>query len=201
MLLFMIKKGAKNLTADHLSRLENPHQSDLEKKEITKTFHLETLRMVTFRGDSSTPWFADIANYHAENFIIYADQMIRRCVFGQEAIDILTACHNRPTGGHHGANYTAKKSLILVSIGLLFTEMPMTWSHGVTLVNVKAKSHNVMKCLKMQFKFARSLTYGALILWDRSRLLEGTSVFSWPSTTCPNGLKQKRSPLMMPELL
>ncbi|GKA46136.1 reverse transcriptase domain-containing protein, partial [Tanacetum coccineum] len=27
----------------------------------------------------------------------------------QEAVDILTACHNRPTGGHHGANYTAKK--------------------------------------------------------------------------------------------
>ncbi|GJR02675.1 reverse transcriptase domain-containing protein [Tanacetum coccineum] len=27
----------------------------------------------------------------------------------QEAIDILTACHNGPTGGHHGANYTAKK--------------------------------------------------------------------------------------------
>nr|GEV93849.1 hypothetical protein [Tanacetum cinerariifolium] len=63
------KKGAKNLVADHLSRLENPHQSDLEKKEITKTFTLETLGMITFRGDSSTSWFADIANYHAENFI------------------------------------------------------------------------------------------------------------------------------------
>ncbi|GJS74609.1 reverse transcriptase domain-containing protein [Tanacetum coccineum] len=25
-----------------------------------------------------------------------------------QAVDILTACHNRPTGGHHGANYTAK---------------------------------------------------------------------------------------------
>ncbi|GJU63753.1 hypothetical protein Tco_1245588 [Tanacetum coccineum] len=71
-----------------------------------------------------------------------------------------------------------KKYLIPVSIGLLFTEMPMTWSHGVTLVNVKEKSRNVMKCLKMQFKFARSLTYGASILWDRSRLLEGTSTFS-----------------------
>ncbi|GKE61606.1 hypothetical protein Tco_1511973, partial [Tanacetum coccineum] len=35
--------------------------------------------------------------------------MIRRCVHGQEAIDILTACHNAPTGGHHDANYTAKK--------------------------------------------------------------------------------------------
>ncbi|GJR60151.1 reverse transcriptase domain-containing protein [Tanacetum coccineum] len=35
--------------------------------------------------------------------------MIRRCVYGQEAVDILTACHNGPTGGHHGANYTVKK--------------------------------------------------------------------------------------------
>nr|GEW71791.1 reverse transcriptase domain-containing protein [Tanacetum cinerariifolium] len=40
---------------------------------------------------------------------ICADQVIRQCVYGQEAIDILTACHNGPTGGHHGANYTAKK--------------------------------------------------------------------------------------------
>ncbi|GKE43091.1 reverse transcriptase domain-containing protein [Tanacetum coccineum] len=71
------KKGAENLAVGHLSRLENPHQSDLEKKEITETFPLETLGMVTFRG--------------------------------QEAIDIITAFHNGPTEGHHGANYTAKK--------------------------------------------------------------------------------------------
>ncbi|GJZ13222.1 reverse transcriptase domain-containing protein [Tanacetum coccineum] len=32
------KKGAENLAADHLSRLENPHQGDLEKKEINETF-------------------------------------------------------------------------------------------------------------------------------------------------------------------
>nr|GEY90157.1 reverse transcriptase domain-containing protein [Tanacetum cinerariifolium] len=32
-----------------------------------------------------------------------------RCVHGKEALDILKACHNRPTGGHHGANLTAKK--------------------------------------------------------------------------------------------
>ncbi|GJT00150.1 putative ribonuclease H-like domain-containing protein [Tanacetum coccineum] len=35
--------------------------------------------------------------------------MIRRCVHGKEARDILEACHNGPTGGHHGANLTAKK--------------------------------------------------------------------------------------------
>ncbi|GJS21293.1 reverse transcriptase domain-containing protein [Tanacetum coccineum] len=33
----------------------------------------------------------------------------RRCVHGQEVVDILTICHNGPTKGHHGANYTAKK--------------------------------------------------------------------------------------------
>nr|GEW35548.1 reverse transcriptase [Tanacetum cinerariifolium] len=95
--------------------------------------------MVPFHGDSSTPWFADFANYHAGNFVvkrmssqqknkffkdvkhyfwddpflfkIYADQVIKRCVHGQEAIDILKACHNRPIGGHHGPNYTAKKGI------------------------------------------------------------------------------------------
>nr|GEV38876.1 reverse transcriptase domain-containing protein [Tanacetum cinerariifolium] len=101
-------KGAENLAADHLSRLENP-----------------------------APWFADFANYHAGNFIvkgmssqqknkffkdvkhyfwddpflfkICANQVIRRRVHGKEALDILEACHNGPTGGHHGANLTAKK--------------------------------------------------------------------------------------------
>ncbi|GKC11696.1 reverse transcriptase domain-containing protein [Tanacetum coccineum] len=64
------KKGAENIVADHLSRLENPDQGDLEKKEITKTFPLETLGMISFRGYSSTPWFADIANYHVGNFVV-----------------------------------------------------------------------------------------------------------------------------------
>nr|GEV60832.1 DNA-directed DNA polymerase [Tanacetum cinerariifolium] len=31
---------------------------------------------------------------------------------GQEAIDILKACHSGPTGGHYGANYTANKGKI-----------------------------------------------------------------------------------------
>ncbi|GJW79749.1 reverse transcriptase domain-containing protein [Tanacetum coccineum] len=38
-----------------------------------------------------------------------ADQVIRRCVSGQEALDILKACHSGPTRGHYGANYTARK--------------------------------------------------------------------------------------------
>nr|GFB98749.1 reverse transcriptase domain-containing protein [Tanacetum cinerariifolium] len=95
-------KRAENLAADHLSRLENPYENVLDPKEINEKFPLETLGMVTFRGDSSAPWFADFANYHA-------NQVIWRCVHGKEALDILEACHNGPTRGHHGANLTAKK--------------------------------------------------------------------------------------------
>nr|GEY43081.1 DNA-directed DNA polymerase [Tanacetum cinerariifolium] len=130
-------KGAENLAADHLSRLEKPYENVIDPKEINETFSLETLSMVTFCGDSSTPWFADFANYHAGNFIvkgmssqqknkffkdvkhyfwddpflfkICVDQVIRRCVHGKETLDILEAYHNGPTGGHHGANLTAKK--------------------------------------------------------------------------------------------
>nr|GEW14932.1 reverse transcriptase domain-containing protein [Tanacetum cinerariifolium] len=47
----------------------------------------------------------------AENYA--ADHLSRlenlRCVTGQEAVDILTACHSGPTKGHYSANYTTKK--------------------------------------------------------------------------------------------
>nr|GEZ35524.1 reverse transcriptase domain-containing protein [Tanacetum cinerariifolium] len=129
-------KGAKNYVTDHLSRLENPYENVFDPKEINETFPLKSLNKVAHQ-DPSTPWFADLANYHAGKFIIKGlttqkkqknfkdvrhyfwddpylfktclDQIIRRCVAGQEAIDILKACHSGPIGGHYGANYTAKK--------------------------------------------------------------------------------------------
>nr|GEV61930.1 reverse transcriptase domain-containing protein [Tanacetum cinerariifolium] len=61
---------AKQDAKPRFLRLENPHQDELEKKEITETFPLETLGMIAFRDDSSTPWFPNIANYHARNFIV-----------------------------------------------------------------------------------------------------------------------------------
>nr|GEZ92971.1 reverse transcriptase domain-containing protein [Tanacetum cinerariifolium] len=63
-------KGAENLAADHLSRLENPHQNVLDPKEINESFPLETLNLFSTRGNSSTSWFADFANYHAGNFVV-----------------------------------------------------------------------------------------------------------------------------------
>nr|GEU60248.1 reverse transcriptase domain-containing protein [Tanacetum cinerariifolium] len=63
-------KGAENVAADHLSRLENPHQNVLDPKEINESFPLKTLNLASSRGNSSTPWFANFASYHAGNFVV-----------------------------------------------------------------------------------------------------------------------------------
>ncbi|GKA47030.1 reverse transcriptase domain-containing protein [Tanacetum coccineum] len=74
-------KGAENLAADHLSRLENPYENVLDPKEVNEKFPLETLNMVTSRGDSS-----------------------------QEVVDILTACHSGPSGGHTSCQLHCQKN-------------------------------------------------------------------------------------------
>ncbi|GKA06203.1 reverse transcriptase domain-containing protein [Tanacetum coccineum] len=91
-------KGVENLTADHLSRLENPYENVLDPRGMS--------------SQQKNKFFKDVKHYLWEDhflFKICEDQMIRRCVTGQEAVDILTACHSGPTGGHYGANYTTKK--------------------------------------------------------------------------------------------
>nr|GEV80347.1 hypothetical protein [Tanacetum cinerariifolium] len=75
------KKRAENLAAGHLSRLENPYKGDVSEMEMNDNFPHE----------------------------ICVDQVIRWCVDGKEAMDILEVCHHGPTRGHHGPNYTAKK--------------------------------------------------------------------------------------------
>nr|GEW65555.1 reverse transcriptase domain-containing protein [Tanacetum cinerariifolium] len=72
---------AKNLAVDHLSRLENPYENVLDPKEFNEKFPLETLSMVTFRGDSSAPWFEDFANYHArQGKISQRDEMPKNSI-------------------------------------------------------------------------------------------------------------------------
>nr|GEY13576.1 reverse transcriptase domain-containing protein [Tanacetum cinerariifolium] len=72
-------KGAENYAADHLARLENPYENVFDPKEINEFFPLEKI----------------------SNMI--------KVPRGQEAVNILKACHSGPTGGHYGANYAAKK--------------------------------------------------------------------------------------------
>nr|GEX77179.1 DNA-directed DNA polymerase [Tanacetum cinerariifolium] len=57
-------------------------------------------------------FFKDVKHYFLDDpflFKICTDQVIQRSVHGQEAVDILKACQNRPTRRHYGPNCTTKK--------------------------------------------------------------------------------------------
>nr|GFA85122.1 reverse transcriptase domain-containing protein [Tanacetum cinerariifolium] len=104
-------RGAENYAADHISRLENPYENIFDPKEINETFPLESLNK-GMTSQQKQKFFKDVRHYFWDDPYLFrtcADQIIRRCMAGKEAINILNACHSGPTGGHYGANYTAKK--------------------------------------------------------------------------------------------
>ncbi|GKA23907.1 reverse transcriptase domain-containing protein [Tanacetum coccineum] len=167
-------KGAENLAADHLSRLENPYENVLDPNEVNEKFPLETLNMVTFHGDSSTPWFADYANYHAGNFIVKGMSSQQKNKFFKDAKKLLTSSQLAivdPPG-----DITAKK--LLTSSQLVIVDPP----GDITVPTTPAK------------RFAKSLTCGASISWGRSRLHEGTNIYSWWSTICQKWVEAKALP-------
>nr|GFA10553.1 reverse transcriptase domain-containing protein [Tanacetum cinerariifolium] len=105
-------------------RRVNPKIHDVIKKEVEKLLDagliypisdsLWKLNEATRKDHFPVPFMDQMLERLAENeyycfFDGFSDQVIRRCVAGQEAVDILTACYSGPTGGHYGANYTAKK--------------------------------------------------------------------------------------------
>nr|GEW73811.1 reverse transcriptase domain-containing protein [Tanacetum cinerariifolium] len=90
-------KGAENYAADHLSHFANYHAGNFIIKGMTT--------------QQKQKFFKDARHYFWDDPYLFRtcpDQIIRRCVAGKEAIDILNACHSGPIGGHYGANYTAK---------------------------------------------------------------------------------------------
>ncbi|XP_057802812.1 uncharacterized protein LOC131018106 [Salvia miltiorrhiza] len=125
------KKGAENLVADHLSRL----QTVSDGMPIPDDFPDEQLLHI----DGNTPWYADLVNFltagvfpkgmetarknklrsQAKYFIwddpylwkTCADQVIRRCIPDEEIHSILNFCHAHACGGHFGPKRTVRKIL------------------------------------------------------------------------------------------
>ncbi|GJS24803.1 reverse transcriptase domain-containing protein [Tanacetum coccineum] len=130
------KKRAKNVAADHLSRLENPHLEELRDDDIDDNSPYKTLMNVSSTEEDNIPWFTDFANYlvgkilrkgltyaqHCKFFLklkhsfwdepylfkMCPDGMIRRCVYGAESRKIFDECHHGPNGGHYGPSTTVK---------------------------------------------------------------------------------------------
>ncbi|GJW52888.1 reverse transcriptase domain-containing protein [Tanacetum coccineum] len=128
-------KGAENYAADHLSRLENPYENVFDPKEITETFPLETLSVLTSNRTNKA--------------------------HGKEAIEILEDFVTvDPPGDTTVLTLPPRRFLMPVSFGLRFIRMLSNLSNLVMHVKDKAKSLNVMRYLKMLSKFVRFSMYG-----------------------------------------
>ncbi|GJW52711.1 retrovirus-related pol polyprotein from transposon TNT 1-94 [Tanacetum coccineum] len=131
------KKGAENLAADHLSRLENLNIRELAKEEIEDKFPNEHLMILKAKLNDEEPWYADYVNYIVRKvvppewtpekkkrffsqvknyfwdepyaFRLCPDNVMIRCVAGCETIEILKQCHSGPTERHHSASVIGRK--------------------------------------------------------------------------------------------
>nr|GEX22235.1 reverse transcriptase domain-containing protein [Tanacetum cinerariifolium] len=105
---------AKSLIEEppELELKELPSHLEYAYLEDFANFHAGNFIVKRMSSQQKKKFFKDIKHYFWDDpylFWICADQIIQRCVHGKEAFDILKAFHEGPTGGHLGANITAKK--------------------------------------------------------------------------------------------
>nr|GEV24927.1 DNA-directed DNA polymerase [Tanacetum cinerariifolium] len=101
------------------SKISRPMTHLLEKNspfifsnEYLANYHAGNFIIKGMTSQQKKKFFKDARHYFWDDPYLFrtcADQIIRCCVAGKEAIDILNACHSGPTGGHYEASYTAKK--------------------------------------------------------------------------------------------
>ncbi|GJZ63578.1 DNA-directed DNA polymerase [Tanacetum coccineum] len=132
-----IKKGAENLAADHLSRLENRDLGTFTEEEITDEFLDEPLMILKAELNNDEPWYVDYVNYivgkivpqnwttekrrrffsQVKNYFrdepyafkLCSNNVMRRCLAGSEILEILAHCYSGPTGGHYSTSITGRE--------------------------------------------------------------------------------------------
>ncbi|GJZ16752.1 hypothetical protein Tco_0552875 [Tanacetum coccineum] len=86
------------------SKIARPMTYHLRKKHLNTPWFADYAGNFIVKGmttQQKKKFFKDVKHYFWDDpylFRICADQIIRRCVHGQEANDILKACHEGPTG-------------------------------------------------------------------------------------------------------
>ncbi|GJU18809.1 reverse transcriptase domain-containing protein [Tanacetum coccineum] len=125
---FAIIKGAENLTAHHLTRLENPHQEDLVELEMNDNFPHETLNMIALNPDNEPSWFADIANYLVGNVLV-KEILFGGVWTGRKLWIFFKLATMVPPGDIMARTTPPRKFSTPVSSDPPYTAMPTTWSH------------------------------------------------------------------------
>nr|GEX39181.1 hypothetical protein [Tanacetum cinerariifolium] len=131
------KKRVENLAADHLSRLENLNLEIFTEEEIIDEFPKEHILMLKAKPNDDESWYADYVNCIVEKIVpprwtpkkrrrffsqvknyfwdepyacrLCPNNIIRRCIAGNEILEILAHYHFGPTGRHHSASITGRK--------------------------------------------------------------------------------------------
>ncbi|RDY12056.1 putative mitochondrial protein, partial [Mucuna pruriens] len=200
------KKGADNIVADHLSRIER----EPDPMPIRDDFSNEQL----LRMDTSTPWFVDICNFFPPKasrlykekiksdakYYIWddpylwkrnSDHVIRRCIPDSEISSVLHFCHAAAGGGHHGSTRTARKVL---DYGFYW---PTIFRDAHHFVSTFEQCHRAGTAMSRQHEmpqqpilFCEVFDVWELTSWDRSLSPMDTHTFCWPWTTCHDGWKQ-----------
>ncbi|CAM8988458.1 unnamed protein product [Rhodiola kirilowii] len=130
------KKGVENVVADHLSRLEENEEIEVDARPVNDSFVGEQLMRVEAEA---LPWYTDFVNFvvcgiipHDMNhhqrrkflsetkryywdepylYRLCADGLYRTCVAEEEMREILYHCHSSQYGGHGSGAKTASKVL------------------------------------------------------------------------------------------
>ncbi|GJV64403.1 reverse transcriptase domain-containing protein [Tanacetum coccineum] len=90
-----------------LIRLKNLEMSTFTEEEIADEFpdeHLMALKWRSITTNHGKNYFWD----EPYAFKLCSNNIMRRCVVGNEIFDILAHCHSGPTGGHHSASVTGR---------------------------------------------------------------------------------------------
>nr|GEW93104.1 reverse transcriptase domain-containing protein [Tanacetum cinerariifolium] len=138
-------------------------------------------------------FFKDVKHYFLDDpflFKVCADQVIQRCVHGQEAVDILKACHNGPTGGHHGPNYNAKR---VFNSSFYWPTIYRDAHDLVRSCDACQRQGKILQCDEMPQNAIQVCeifdVWGINFIgpFSSSRT---TSIYLWPLITYQNGLKR-----------
>nr|GEY98264.1 reverse transcriptase domain-containing protein [Tanacetum cinerariifolium] len=114
--------------------VQHQRRVNLKIHEVIKKEVLKHLDAGLIYPISDSPWVSPVHCVPKKGgFTIVENEenelIPTRLVTGwREVIDILKACHNGPTGGHHSPNYTAKKVFDSVFYWPTIYRDAMTWS-------------------------------------------------------------------------
>ncbi|GJZ29406.1 reverse transcriptase domain-containing protein [Tanacetum coccineum] len=131
------KKGAENLAADHLSRLENPDLGKLTKAEIRDLFPKE--RLMTVSDNNNEPWMnhSFSSSVLTESCEGASPEMRQHKSFGNVIVDHLEDIMV--------SSLLQEKSLKLVSTGHIYSATHAGWSKFAMHVNEPITSPQGMK--------------------------------------------------------